>query len=89
MSPQRRITLKTYTGFPASSQLFTLFMMAGIVASLCVCILAQQMPMAVLILALSFALAIAFAIIADRRRKRQQDRYIAEVVREANRPKQV
>ena len=91
MAPRVRIITRprTYVGFPASSQLFTMFMIVGIVASMCVCILARQVPVALGIIAAFFVLGGIFAIVADRRSKRREERYIAEVVGETKFPKKV
>lgn len=76
----RKISTKTYVGYPASSQLFTMIMIAGIFISTGLCIVAQQRAAAAVVLIVSLVLSVVFAIVSDRRRKKREARYIEEVL---------
>lgn len=77
----RKIGVKTYTGYPASSQLFTMIMIVGIFLSVGLCLVAQQRTVAIWVLIVSIVLSIVFAIVSDRLRKKREARYIEEVMR--------
>ena len=82
-----RVKLRTYEGYPAASQIFTLFMIACIFVSFGLCIVAKQPSTAAIVLISAFVLAVTSVIVADRRKKKREGRYIEEVIQEANRQK--